>query len=422
VDVGVRGTGLSSSRGLAAGDTDGDGRDDVVHVGSAGIEILRPSADPAGEWTTVVVRASGSYDDVRVADVDRDGDLDVVATRSGTTETLETYRNDGTGRFPPTASWSGTCRKPATHFPHALAVGDVDGDGIPDVAFTSGSGNQSWLWVWRGLGDGSFAPLHEAAGSLHDDSSGCFAPNAVALADLDGDGRDDVLVTDAFPAACAQGEACPTTDGQANPWPGRPDIVAWRALAREDGSPGPWTSVRVPATSARLDGDNLGLAVLDADGDGDLDAVVAGGLRDQRGMGAAWLENDGRGGLSVRHVRTAGYDRRAAVALDADQDGVGDVWVVGGDGRKGSQGALGWSVAEVFLGGRGDPFLGWATGPEASEGIPGANPGRVAVGDFDADGRPDVAVDQSFHAKERFANDQGDGLVEGVRVYLNRSR
>ena len=46
----------------------------------------------------------------------------------------------------------------------------------------------------------------------------------------------------------------------------------------------------------------------------------------------------------------------------------------------------------------------------------------MAVADFDGDGLDDFAVDQSFNVKERFSNDVGDGPVEGVAVYLNRSR
>jgi hypothetical protein len=66
----------------------------------------------------------------------------------------------------------------------------------------------------------------------------------------------------------------------------------------------------------------------------------------------------------------------------------------------------------------------WVSGSETAPGgsIPGANPGRVVAGDFDGDGLDDFALCRSHHAKVRWANGEGDGPVEGVAVYLNRSR
>ena len=98
--------------------------------------------------------------------------------------------------------------------------------------------------------------------------------------------------------------------------------------------------------------------------------------------------------------------------------------VVGGDGTTASGFGTGRSVAECWLGGSTTiPVRAWTSGPEDLPGgsIPDSNPGRVVVGDFDGDGLLDFAVDQSFNSKERFSNDQADGPVEGVAVYLNRS-
>ncbi len=425
VAQGVKGGTRDHSRAIAAGDVNGDGLCDVAHVGSLGIEILRPTG-PAwtGAWTTKVVRGDGSYNDVKLADVDADGDLDLVVSRSSTTDTIEVYRNDGAGNFPSAASVVTTYPRPSSfHFPFALATGDVNGDGVVDVAFTSGRGGQGCVWIYKGLGDGAFVEAYATTDAIHDDVAGCYAPNSIALADLDGDGRDDVVVTDAFPAACAAGQTCPTTPAT-NAWPGSGDLVAWVSLSPAAGTTRTWRGARVVGSNGRLDGDNLGLAVYDHDGDGRRDLAVFGGYLSQRGSGIAWLSGDGAGRFTERFTRPTAYTRRFGARIDANGDGFEDVFVVGGDAPVASGAGSGWSVAECWLGGTTEvPVKAWASGSEFAAGgsIPGANPGRVAVGDFDGDGRDDVAIDQSFNAKERFANEQGDGPVEGVAIYLNRS-
>jgi hypothetical protein len=425
---GVKGTARDHSRGVAVGDLHGDGLADVVHAGSQGMEVIRPSrASPAAPlvWTTQTLRSDGSFNDVRVADVDADGDIDVVALRSSTTETIEVYKNDGKGVFPSQPSAATEYAKPASfHNPNTLAVGDVTGDGVVDVAFTSGRGAQGVLYVFKGLGTGAFVEVATASGSIHDASNGLWAPNAVALGDLDGDGRDDFVLTDAFPSACAAGQSCPDTPSP-DTWPGGDDVVAWTALAGPTGAPGAWKPVRVSRTYGLLDGDNPGCALYDHDGDGDLDLAVFGGYQDLRGRGIAFLTGDGKGGFSERFTQPTAYDRRYGAPLDANLDGLADVIVVGGDGTAASGFGTGLSVAECFLGGIGPtPLRVWTSGNEHAAGgsIPGSNPGRVACGDFDGDGLLDFAVDQSFNVKERYGNDQGDGPQEGVAIYLNRSK
>src|SRR5262249_31854066 len=69
----------------------------------------------------------------------------------------------------------------------ALALGDVDQDGAPDLAFVDGSVDMSaahWIGVALGNGDGTFrAPVRTPV---------LYQPARLVLADLDGDGRLDV--------------------------------------------------------------------------------------------------------------------------------------------------------------------------------------------------------------------------------------
>jgi hypothetical protein len=421
--LGVFGTARGKSRGLACGDLDGDGRCDLAHAGSSGIEVLLSRATTPPSFSTTVVRSDGSFDDLRVGDVDADGDLDLVVARSSTTDSIECYRNDGTGRFPSTASATTSyARPPSLHQPHTLATGDVDGDGVLDAALTSARGNQGVLWVFRGMGDGSFALAAELAGSIREASGGIYAPAGVVLADLDGDGRDDVVLSDAVPAACSPGAPCPSTPGT-NPHPGARDFLAWTSSSDASGVPTTWHVVRA-GEGAVLDGDNPGLCALDEDGDGRPDVAVFGGFRDERGMGLAFLRNGGDGRLEARQVVATAYARRFGARIDADLDACQDLLVVGGDGMPSTGDGQGFSVAEVWRGGALPAARAWTSGPETLLGgsVPGANPGRACVGDFDGDGLDDFAVSQSFHVKERFSNEQADGNPAGVCVWLSRSR
>src|SRR5262249_36970305 len=98
---------------------------------------------------------------------------------------LSLLRGDGTGRFAP-AETIGSARGP-----HAIASGDFDGNGKPDLTALTSNG------VAILLGDGSGA-FHAAPGSP--------APGRydLAVADLNGDGRSD-LVTDSVSVRVATG-------------------------------------------------------------------------------------------------------------------------------------------------------------------------------------------------------------------------
>jgi hypothetical protein len=121
---------------------------------------------------------------VVAADVTGDGFADIVTVNNGS-RTVSLFRGDGAGGF-------GAREDHAleTH-PTALALADVDRDGIVDVLALTGapSGSTGVVSVLRGLGTGTFAPeIKEGP-----------VPRLghLTVADLDGGGNPDVLVSDA---------------------------------------------------------------------------------------------------------------------------------------------------------------------------------------------------------------------------------
>lgn len=123
---------------------------------------------------------------LRLVDVNEDGKLDVV-TANGQRNTLETLLGDGGGAF----SSATVVELGTSSGLYTSAVGDVDGDGHLDVvAVSSGWSGSGPGRIVTKLGDGR-AGFTDAASSSMTVSP---APRLVALADVNGDRRADVVL------------------------------------------------------------------------------------------------------------------------------------------------------------------------------------------------------------------------------------
>ncbi|KQR16680.1 S8 family serine peptidase [Cellulomonas sp. Leaf334] len=172
---------------LAVGDVTGDGRPDLVGAGPAGaasIEVV-PQA-PAGTFgasSLVPTREAPAF--VDVADVDGDGDGDVLAIGVDGTSNSVTFHAQGADHTlgAATSTFTGYVSRNA-------AVLDVDADGLPDILSGRGS---SVTWVRR-TGPGTFGARTNVSqiGTASDTGA-----RGLAVGDLSGDGRGDVLVASA---------------------------------------------------------------------------------------------------------------------------------------------------------------------------------------------------------------------------------
>ena len=281
-----------------AGDVDGDGAADLF-FGSDTQPVLLMLGDGQGRFTAV---DGGFGDETRAVtalaliDLDGDGKLDVLLGGDG--RLMRLWMNAGDGRFHDYSSRL-SLDKPSVR---AIAIGDLDGDGLDDAVLANWNGRNI---VLRN-DDGRLVRVVDALPMSAERARG------VALADLDGDGHPDLVFA-----------RQPTADGRGG------DNQAFRNEGK-----GRFTE-RTAAWMPSDQGSTTCLALADLDGDGGLDLVC--GNHGQRLKDGAPNTVHRRGG-DGRFLRSVGSryegtsDATRALAL-VDIDGDGDVDLVfGNDG------------------------------------------------------------------------------------------
>ncbi|SVD85251.1 uncharacterized protein METZ01_LOCUS438105, partial [marine metagenome] len=203
------------------------------------------ASDPSWTAADIATSADGAYD-VHVADMDGDGDLDIVSA-STSDDTIAWYENDGAADPTWTAANIATDADGAVD----LEVADMDGDGDLDIVSASGD-DDTIAWYEN---DGASDPSWTAANI---DTNADYALD-VDVADMDGDGDLDIVSASAFD-----------------------DTIAWY---ENDGASDPtWSAANIDTNADYA----LDVEVADMDGDGDLDIVSASALDDT----IAWYESN----------------------------------------------------------------------------------------------------------------------------------
>ncbi len=170
--------GLHKYHDQAVGDVDGDGEPEIVIASQqAGIvayyDIPADLAVPRWPYACRHIVADAlSVEGLAVADVYGAGKNAIVA---GTNLLLPPARPDGRWEIRPFADY----------VQPAIRVGDLDGDGLPEVVAAEGESHPARL--------GWFDPRTGEAHHLADD---LFHPHSLALADMTGDGRLDIVVAE----------------------------------------------------------------------------------------------------------------------------------------------------------------------------------------------------------------------------------
>ncbi len=339
--------------GIATADFNGDGIPDLA-VGAfnqtvPSLSILLGNGD--GTFTAVTPNATAGYYPYSIAVEDFNGDgIPDLATGNVDDSTVSILLGKGDGTF---------TAKPDITFsdfnsaPQSLTTGDLNGDGIPDLAVVSAGA----VFIFIGNGDGTFT---QSPGVLSDPNF----PQGMAVDDLNGDGKLDIVVAD------DNGNDSVTT-----------------FLGNGDGT--------FQAGVEWGTGSAISVAIADFNGDGIPDLAVT----SYGNQTVSTLLGNGNGTFQTPAAYTLPLlDLQTVTAADFNGDGKVDLAI-----------ASGYPSSVAILPGNGDgtfgaPVYGFVNGLYPS--------GLIAVSDFNGDGLPDIAEpDQTSTNVAVFLNRQSQTVT-----------
>jgi len=257
------------ARSVSAADIDGDGDMDVL----AGHNNIAWYENDGSESFTTHTISTSAASSIYAVDLDGDGDMDVVGSSDGS---VAWYENDGSGNF--------ATHTICNHYWHrgftSVYALDVDKDEDMDVVTASSSPNNKIMWYEN---DGSqYFNHHVISDSVRD-------ARFVSAGDVDGDGYMDVI------------------SGHKK--------ISWYDY---DGS-NSFIDHTVSTSGSKS------VHAIDVNGDGYMDVVAA------KRPGIQWHENDGSQRFTTHIITSNKKYGNFSYAVDLDQDGDTDVLSAGDD-------------------------------------------------------------------------------------------
>ncbi len=272
---------ITAISSMETSDVNGDGAIDIIIARGSNNDIFWIQNDGSGNFSASIHLITYSLDHIRSvksADIDGDGDIDVVSASSGD-NTISWFSNDGNGNFTmkPVISTSALGAE-------SVAIADLDGDGDLDVLSAS-SGDNTIAW-YKNNGTGSFVTMPPI-------STSAMSATDVASEDMDADGDMDVM-------------SASSSDNR----------IVWY---QNDGA-GNFT-VQPDVTDQALGAVYVGAA--DVDDDGSLDILSVSPLDHK----IAWYPNVGAGSFP-KQINVSGLADGAFSVASADLDNDGKLDVI----------------------------------------------------------------------------------------------
>ncbi|HZN03381.1 MAG TPA: FG-GAP-like repeat-containing protein [Candidatus Polarisedimenticolia bacterium] len=339
---------------------------------------------------------------VAIGDFNGDGVPDVVTVNAASDDVSVLLGAGADGLMPER-------RYPAGDLPYGLTLGEFDGDGLLDLAVTNCDSRD--VFVYIGRGDGRFAVTDRLP------AGGC--PTSILASDLDADGLQDLALVNDFsnelwiypglggarfgPAAVSPLDRWPILGGAADfDRDGHMDLLVSAAAERSvtvlfgDGALAFPRRAVVP-----IAGWVGALVIHDFDGDGSPDFAAAHFPAAPGGAALQVFRGQGDGTFTAVQDLPPGYEPLVLAAADLTGDGAADLVALNGYP----------AVLVVFVGHGDATFQSgvvFGTGPD---------PGGLGLADIDRDGRTDaLATSTSGHAVWMHRG-LGDGGLETTRLF-----
>ncbi|MDO7873373.1 FG-GAP-like repeat-containing protein [Hymenobacter sp. ASUV-10] len=342
------------------------------------------------------VSLAGRPTNLTVADIDNDGDLDLL-TPDNNTSSVSVRLNNGAGGF------SGTTTLPMASQPYALTTADVDGDGDPDLLVGNVAGGS--VSVRFNDGAGNFT------GTTNVPMPG--GPGSLAVGDLDADGDLDLVATNmsANTVNVRFNDGAGNFTGTTQVPVGTLPVTVITADIDGDGDLDILTnnndlgtvSVRLNngagvfsgTTDLPLNSYSFGLVAADLDGDGDLDLLTGSGVV---GNTVQVHLNNGAGTFASPTSVVTDFRTQGIVAADVDGDGDLDLLTANTQNS---------STVSVRLNNGAASFSGTLNVPT------GDNTLAVAAADVDGDGDLDILAANTFSSSVSVRFNQSSPTISG---------